>query len=540
MAEKHGYILEVKHRGEEKPQAKKKKPEKVDESQFLEPRPPVVCILGHVDHGKTTLLDNIRKANVVENEHGGITQHIGAYQVDFADHKITFLDTPGHAAFSKMRERGAFVTDLAILVVAADDGFMPQTDEALKFAEESGDPIIVAINKIDSKGADVDRVKTQMQERNIAPEDWGGETIAVPISALKGENIEGLLEMINLQSEVMELQANPKGRASGTVIESQVEVGRGSTATVIVQKGTLKVGDAIICGTSYAKVRAMMDDHGKNVKQATPSTPVRILGWSDTPDSGSEFEVVKNEKTAKLMSAERDVELKRESTVVDDEEEQPATIETLFAAIEQTRKKVLKLVVKCDVHGSTEAVAEILGGISSDKVDLEIISSEVGGITKQDVDLASTSDAAIIGFNVRLESGVAPIAKHAGVKILQFNIIYEMVEKVMDAMADMLDPELVTKKIGSAQVRQLFPVGRTIVAGCLVSDGRIARDARARVLRKDTELYDGKVSMLKRFKEDVTEVRTGYECGIQLADYRDFEEGDIIECYEVEKIRASL
>ena len=541
LAERHGFLLEVKHRGEEKQPAPKKKVVEVDQSKFLEPRPPVICILGHVDHGKTTLLDHIRNANVVSNEAGGITQHIGAYQVEHGDQKITFLDTPGHAAFSKMRERGAHVTDLAILVVAADDGFMPQTDEALKFAEESGNPIIVAINKMDSKGADIDRVKTQMQERNIAPEDWGGETISVAISALKGENVEDLLEMINLQSEVMELKASPKGPASGTVVESQMEVGRGPTATVIVQQGNLKVGDAIVCGESFAKVRAMMDDNGKNVKSALPSTPVRIMGWSDTPSSGDEFKVVKNEKTAKGLVEERILERRSEACVEEEEEpKKPATIETLFEAIEKTRKKVFKVVVKCDVHGSTEAVTDILQAIQSEKVDLEVISAEVGGISKQDVDLASTSNAAVIGFNVKLESGVAPIAKHAGVNIMQFNIIYEMVDKVREAMADQIEPELSEKTVGSAEVRQLFPVGRTTVAGCLVSDGKITRDANARVLRKGTQIYKGKISMLKRFKDDVKEVRNGYECGVQVAGFGDFEEGDVIECYDIEKKRASL
>ena len=540
LAERHGFLLEVKHRGEEKPPQAKKKVVEVDQSKFQEPRPPVVCILGHVDHGKTTLLDHIRKANVVSGEFGGITQHIGAYQVEHSEKKITFLDTPGHAAFSKMRERGAHVTDLAVLVVAADDGFMPQTDEALKFAEQSGDPILVAINKIDSKGADLDRVKTQMQERNIAPEDWGGETIAVAMSALKGDNVEELLDMINLQAEVMELKASPVGVAKGTVIESKMEVGRGPTATVIVQEGTLKVGDAIICGTSYAKIRAMVDDNGKNIKQALPSTPVSIHGWSDTPASGDEFAVVKNEKTAKQISEERIIEIKRASVVVEDVEEEPATLETLFEAIEQTRKRVFKIVVKCDVHGSIEAVREILSTIKSDKIDLEIISADVGAISKQDVDLATTSDAAVIGFNVRLETGVASIAKHGGVNIMQFNIIYEMIDELKLAMADQLEPELSEKKIGAAEVRQIFPVGRTTAAGCLVSDGRIARDARARVLRKGEELFKGKVSMLKRFKEDVNEVRTGYECGVQLSGFGDYEEGDIIECFEIEKNRASL
>ncbi len=540
LAEKHGFLLEVKHRGEDKPPPPKKKVEKIDESKLLEPRPPVVCILGHVDHGKTTLLDFIRKTNVVGGEFGGITQHIGAYQITYEGKKITFLDTPGHAAFSKMRERGAFVTDIAILVVAADDGFMPQTDEALKFAEESGDPIIVAINKIDAKGADVDRVKTQMQDRGIAPEDWGGETICVAISALKGENIDEVLEMINLQSEIMELQAYPHGSASGTIIESQMEVGRGSTATVIVQKGMLKGGDAILCGPHFAKVRAMMDENGKNLKQATPSTPVRIDGWSGTPDAGATFKVAKSEKVAKRAAAEAEDKRKRDSVVEDGEEAPPATIDTLFEAIAQTKKKVFKVVVKCDVHGSVEAVVDMLQGVESSKVDLEVISAEVGAISKNDVDLASTSDATIMGFNVKLQSGVPAIAKHEGVKIMRSKIIYEMIDQALEAMAELVEPELVENKLGTAVVRQIFPVSRGMVAGCLVSGGQIKRDARVRILRKGEVLAESKISMLKRFKDDVTEVRTGYECGIQLDNYNAFEEGDTIECYEVEKKRASL
>ena len=540
LAEKHGFLLEVKHRGEDTTPPPKKKVEKIDKAKLLEPRPPVVCILGHVDHGKTTLLDHIRKTNVVAGEFGGITQHIGAYQITHDGHKITFLDTPGHAAFSKMRERGAYITDIAILVVAADDGFMPQSDEALKFAEDCGDPIIVAINKIDAKGANVDRVKTQMQERQIPPEDWGGSTICVEISALKGENVEEVLEMINLQSEIMELKAYPKGPATGAIIESQQEVGRGTTATAIVQKGLLKVGDAVLCGSHFAKVRTMVDENGAKLNQAPPSTPVRIDGWSGTPDAGAAFEVVKNEKTARRAAAEADQERRRGLLMVEEDDAKPADLDTLLAAIAQTKKKVLKVVVKCDVHGSVEAVVDMLNSIESSKVDLEVISGEVGDISKNDVDLASTSNATIIGFNVKPGSGVPALAKHAGVNIMRFNIIYEMVDQVRDAMADLLEPELVEKKLGAAEVRQIFPISRGMVAGCLVSSGIIKRDGRARVLRGGDVVSESKVSMLKRFKDDVSEVRTGYECGIQLDNFNAFAEGDAIECYELEQKRPSL
>jgi len=544
VAEKHGFLLEVRHRGEEKAPAPKKKKEekKEDESKFLEPRPPVLCILGHVDHGKTTLMDFIRKGNVVETEAGGITQHVAAYQVEHGGQKITFLDTPGHAAFAKMRLRGAIVTDIAILVVAADDGFMPQTDEALKFAQQSGVPVIVAINKIDSKGANIDRVKTQMQERGIPPEDWGGETICVGISALKGENIDELMDMINLQAEVLELKANPKGAARGIVIESQIEVGRGSTATVIVQKGTLKVGEALVCGERYAKVRSMVDEYGKPVKSAPPSTPVRVAGWDAPTRSGTEFEAVKNERIARRMAEERAIEAKRKVAVPDEEEEPaaPMDMEAFLKSIDQAKKKVFKVVVKCDVHGSGEAIVDMLESIDSDKVDLDVINWDVGLINKNDVMMASSSGAAIIGFNVKLDNGVVALAKHHGVMIQQFSIIYEMVDRIKEFMADMLDPDMHESKLGSAQVRQVFPLAKGFVAGCIVNDGRIARNSKARLYRDGELLCESKVNTLKRFKDDVNEVRTGYECGIALDNFNGYEEGDVIECFEIEKRRASL
>ncbi|MCH8473827.1 MAG: translation initiation factor IF-2 [Opitutales bacterium] len=540
VAAKHGFLLEVKHRGESaQGGAKKKEKPKVDESKLLKERPPVVCILGHVDHGKTTLLDRIRSANVVKGEFGGITQHIGGYQVEKDGKLITFLDTPGHAAFNKMRARGAELTDIAILVVAADDGFMPQTDEALKFAREAEVPVIVAINKIDTKGANLDRVKQQMQERNLAPEEWGGETITVAVSALKGEGIDQLLEMINLQTEIMELKANPDCPAEGSVVEAQVEVGRGASATVIIQKGTLKQGDALVCGTRYAKARALFDDKGKNLKAAPPSTPVRIIGWSDAPEAGATFKVVKNEKVAKAEAAEN-LEIRKRTSVAEEPQEAAPTVDDLFAAIASTQKKTLRAVLKCDVQGSLEAVKGMLEAIQSDKVDVEVVAGDVGLITKNDVMVASTSGAVIIGFNVRQENGVTKIAKHHGVEIYQHNIIYELFDQVKEAMAGLLDPILEETKVGAAEVRQVFPVGRAQVAGCLITQGHIRRDAAARVLRKGEIVFEGKISTLKRFKEDATEVRAGYECGIGLDRFNDFSEGDSIETFQVVQKRPSL
>lgn len=539
VAEKYGFILDVRHRGEAVEKAPVKEKKKVDESKLLKPRPPVVCILGHVDHGKTTLLDKIRKANVVEGEHGGITQHIGGYQIDHNGQPITFLDTPGHAAFNKMRARGAEVTDIAILVVAADDGFMPQTDEALKFAQNSGVPIIVAINKMDTKGANLDRVKQQMQERNIAPEDWGGETITVPISAIKGEGIEEILEMINLQAEILELKANPDCPAEGVIVEAQVETGRGPSATVIVQKGTLKQGDALVSGGFYAKARALFDDQGKNLKKAPPSTPVRVIGWSDAPEAGMTFQVVKNEREAKAL-AEENIIARRKQVLEDTPEAAAPTLDDLFSAIDSTKKKVFRAVLKCDVHGSLEAIRDMLLAIKSDKVDVDIIDSGVGLITLSDVHMASTSGASIIGFNVRQENGVSKAAKHHGIQIVQHNIIYELFDGVKLAMADLLDPELEENKTGAAEVRQIFPVGRSQVAGCLITEGTIKRDSNARVMRKGEIVAAGKIATLKRFKDDATEVRAGYECGIGIDRFNDFKEGDTIETFLVVKKRANL
>ena len=549
IAKRHGFTLQIHHRGETTAEVaeKKKKAEVADDDpRFLKPRPPVVCILGHVDHGKTTLLDTIRKANVTDGEAGGITQHIGAYQIEHNDQKITFLDTPGHAAFSLMRERGANVTDVAILVIAADDAFKPQTEEALRFAKEANNSIVVAINKVDAKGANVDRVKQQMQEKGIAPEDWGGETIAVEVSALKGTNIDELLDMILLQTEVLELQANPTCPASGTIIEAQIEEGRGATASVIVERGTLKKGDALLCGEAYCKVKTLMDENGKVLKEAPPSTPVKVIGWSEVPSGGHTFKAVKNEKTAKKAAAAAMTERKREQNVAPEQsakKEGAVTVEDLFAAIAQQKKKCLNVIVKSDVHGSTEALVNSLEQIESDKVDIRVINHGVGHISKSDIALASAgeTDVTIVGFNVRLDNGVQSLAKHHDVRIIQHDIIYELLDQVEECMAELLEAELSEKKLGAAEIRQVFSMGKNrAVAGCMVTEGTINRNRKARLLRNGEVIHESKIDTLKRFKDDVKEVRAGYECGINVDGYDDYEEGDVIECFEVEEIRPSL
>jgi translation initiation factor IF-2 len=542
VAEKHGFILEIKHRGESGTQQQAQKKEKKveeDESKFLVARPPVVCILGHVDHGKTSLLDAIRKANVAAGEAGGITQHIGAYQVEYNGRKITFLDTPGHAAFSKMRARGANVTDIAVLVVAADDGFMPQTDEALKHAQNAKVALIVAVNKMDVKGANLDQVKAQMQQRNIAPEDWGGETITVPVAAIKGQGIDTLLEMILLQADVLELKGNPKAEASGIVIESQVDVGRGPLATVIVQRGTLRVGDALVCGPYFARVRAMFNDRGENLKEAPPAAPVRVIGWSGTPDSGATFRAVKNPREAEKLAEEAQLELRKASTVTDSAPKE-VSVEQLFANIAATQAKVLKVIIKTDVFGSSEAVRTVLEAIKSAKVSLEIVSTDVGLVTKNDVLMAGAAGAVVIGFNTKLENGVTPLAKHHGVRVETYSIIYELADRVRDMMADLLEPDIKETKTGAAEVRQVFPLAKGFVAGCLVTEGKITRNASARLRRGREIVHEGKIATLKRFKDDANEVRAGLECGIKLDDFNGYQAGDVIEVYEIQKVRAAL
>jgi translation initiation factor IF-2 len=547
VAEKHGFLLDIKHRGEaaapavtpEKAKINKEEKAREEDIKNLAPRPPVVVILGHVDHGKTSLLDAIRKANVAAGEAGGITQHIGAYQVEHSGRKITFLDTPGHAAFTKMRARGASVTDIAVLVVAADDGFMPQTDEALQHAKDAKVALMVAVNKMDVKGANLDRVKQQMQERQIAPEDWGGETVTVPVAAIKNQGIPELLDMILLQADVLELKANPKAEASGVVIESQVDVGRGPLATVIVQRGTLRVGDALVCGPHYAKVRAMFDDQGNTIKEAPPAMPVRVIGWSGSPDSGAKFVTVKNAREAERLAEEAE-DLLKKTTVTSDAVPKDVSIDALFANIAATQAKVLRVVLKSDVFGSLEAVKNVLEGIKSTKVSLDIVAADVGVISKNDVLMASTGKAVIIGFNTKQENGVTALAKHHNVVIESFEIIYELGDRVKELMADLLDPDLKENKLGGAEVRQVFPVAKGFVAGCLVTEGKINRGITARVRRGKESVYEGKIGTLRRFKDDANEVRAGLECGIRLDGYDGYQPGDKIECFEVQKVRASL
>jgi translation initiation factor IF-2 len=438
-----------------------------------------------------------------------------------------------------MRARGANVTDIAVLVVAADDGFMPQTDEALQHAQNAKVALIVAVNKMDVKGANLDQVKAQMQQRNIAPEDWGGETITVPVAAIKGQGIDQLLEMILLQADVLELKANPKAEASGIIIESEIDFGRGPLATVIVQRGTLRVGDAIVSGRTYARVRAMYDDKGDNLKEATPGSPVRVIGWSGTPDSGATFKTVKNAREAEKIAEEEQMRLKQVTTTADAVPKE-VSVEQLFANIAATQAKVLKLIIKTDVFGSAEAIRSVLEGIKSTKVSLEIVGIEVGIVTKNDVLMAGAAGSVIIGFHTKLENGVTSLAKHHGVRVETYEIIYELADKVREMMADMLDPDLKETKTGVAEVRQVFPLAKGFVAGCLVTEGKINRNASARLRRGREIVHEGKIATLKRFKDDANEVRAGLECGIKLDDFNGYQAGDLIECYEVQKVRASL
>ena len=541
IADNHGFVLEKERREKgagvhkvEQPVVAPPPPV-IEKAEELKPRGPIITFMGHVDHGKTTLLDAIRKTRVAAGEAGGITQHIGAYSVSHNGATLTFIDTPGHAAFTAMRARGANVTDIVVLVVAAEDGIMPQTIEAINHAKAAPHvKIMVAVNKMDLPGANLDRVKKQLQEQGLTPEDWGGEAIICPVSATKGTGIDHLLEMITLQAEVMELKASPSARARGTVIEAQVEAGRGPTATVIVQMGTLKIGDPFICGDYNGKVKSLLDDRGQPVKQAGPSTPVKVLGFTGLPNAGDEFLVMESERAAKQLSDER-LEAKRASKLF---VPQRATLESLLETAEG--KKVLRIVLKCDTQGSLEALVGALKQIESKKIDLEIIHSAVGPISESDILLASASDAVIVGFNVKVETMAVPAAKREGVQIKLYSIIYELLDQIKDAMAGLLEPELRETVIGHAEVKQIFQLSKGVVAGCLVTDGRIARAARARTLRKRQPVYDGGISTLRRFQHDVKEVRSGLECGIKLGDFSEYQVGDVIECYQLEQIAQKL
>ncbi|MCZ4248667.1 translation initiation factor IF-2 [Bacillus amyloliquefaciens] len=507
--------------------------EEADKEEDLQIRPPVVTIMGHVDHGKTTLLDSIRKTKVVEGEAGGITQHIGAYQIEENGKKITFLDTPGHAAFTTMRARGAEVTDITILVVAADDGVMPQTVEAINHAKAAEVPIIVAVNKVDKESANPDRVMQELTEYGLVPEAWGGETIFVPLSALTGKGIDELVEMILLVSEVEELKANPNRQAKGTVIEAELDKGRGSVATLLVQTGTLQVGDPIVVGNTFGRVRAMVNDLGRRVKTAGPSTPVEITGLNDVPQAGDQFLVFKDEKTA------RSVGEARASKQLEEQRSDKAklSLDDLFEQIKQGDVKDINLIVKADVQGSAEALTAALQKIEVEGVKVKIIHTGVGAITESDIILASASNAIVIGFNVRPDGNAKSTAEAENVDIRLHRIIYKVIEEIEAAMKGMLDPEYEEKVIGQVEVRQTFKVSKIgTIAGGYVTDGHITRDSGLRLIRDGVVIFEGEVDVLKRFKDDVKEVSQGYECGITIKKYNDIREGDILEAYVMQEI----
>jgi translation initiation factor IF-2 len=539
---KFGYRFEVEKRvrggGTVHEMEKKVELDVEDKREQMRPRPPVVTIMGHVDHGKTTLLDVIRKSNVAAGEAGGITQHIGAYTISFPHperkgeiQRITFLDTPGHAAFSAMRARGATVTDIVVLVVASNDGVMPQTLEALNHAKDAHVPILVAVNKSDHPNANPMKVRQQLQDKGLVSDEWGGDTIFVDVSALTGKGVDKLLEMILLQADLLELKANPDRKAKGNVIESGLEAG-GPTATVLVRKGTLRIGDVVLCGAYWGKVRALISEEGTRQQEADPSVAVKILGLNGVPVAGQEFSVIEDEKVARDLAEQREQELRNLTT----ESRTKVTLENLFATLDATLAKSLKVVVKADMQGSVEAIVEALKKIDEAQVTLEVIHSAVGTITESDVSLASAASAIILGFHTRIAVGVADLAKREGVQIKLYSIIYELIDEVKASMAGLLEPTVKEVVIGTAEVRKLFELSKGgHVAGCMVSSGRVVR-GKARVLRRKGLIYEGVVQSLRRFQDEVNEVRAGMECGIRIEGFNDMQVGDTIDCFITEKV----
>ncbi len=510
--------------------------EEVDESR-LRPRPPVVTVMGHVDHGKTLLLDSIRQTDVVSQEFGGITQHIGAYQVHVDGREITFIDTPGHEAFTAMRARGAQVTDIAVLVVAADDGVKPQTLEALDHARAAEVPIVVAVNKIDKPESDPQRVRQQLVEHGVVPSEWGGNVEFVDVSAKARTNLESLLETILLVADLEELKADPEGRARGTVLEANLDKGRGPVASVLVQRGTLDVGDALVAGTAWAKVRAMLDEHGQHVKRAGPSKPVQILGWSAVPEAGDEFRELGDEREARHLGQEREAKTRAAELVAS----RPPTLQEMMAQAREAEVPELNLVVKADVQGSLQAVTDALLKLPQDEVRVNIIHGAAGAITESDIALAVASGAIVVGFNVRPDTNARDLAEHEGVDVRLYRVIYEAIDDIRAALTGMLKPEELEVELGRAEVRALFRVPRMgVVAGCYVVSGNIPRNARARVVRDGVVAYEGRIGSLRRFKDDVREVAEGFECGISIENFQDVKEGDLIEAYEVREVARQL
>jgi translation initiation factor IF-2 len=508
-----------------------------EDEDLLQPRPPVITVMGHVDHGKTTLLDRIREANVVAGEAGGITQHIGAYQVVKDGKKITFIDTPGHAAFSKMRMRGAQVTDIVVLMVAADDGVMPQTIEAINHARAAEVPIIVAVNKIDKENADPQRVLSQLAEYELVPEAWGGDTIVVEMSAQQNLGVDDLLDQLNVVAELEDLQANPDGRAKGIVLEANLDIGRGPVATVLVDKGTLKVGDPIVAGAAWGKVRALINERGEQIKEAGPSTPVQVLGLSMTPQAGDEFRAAPDEKTARVVAESREQRMRVLNQRGDARVQRGVKLEDIFTQIQAGEVATLNLVIKADVHGSLEAVTESLRKMERDEVKVAFVHRGVGGITENDITLAAATNATLIGFNVRPDRKSRDLAESEHVEIRTYEIIYKLLEDMERAMLGLLAPEFEEVVTGEAEVREIFRVPKLgAIAGCFVRTGTITRGTKVRFLREGTIIWKGSIQSLRRFKDDVREVREGFECGIGLSDFQDLKPGDLIETFEEREI----
>ncbi|SFA89628.1 translation initiation factor IF-2 [Clostridium frigidicarnis] len=531
VGEKFNAVL-VKPDEEESVKLESDEEELVDEENY-EKRPPIVTVMGHVDHGKTSLLDAIRKAQVTSTEAGGITQHIGAYTVDVKGEKVTFLDTPGHEAFTAMRARGAQVTDIVILVVAADDGIMPQTKEAINHCKAANVPMIVAINKMDKEGANPDRVKQELTEFGLVAEDWGGSTICVPVSARSKEGIDTLLEMIALTAEIEELIANPNRKAKGTVIEAKLDKGRGPVASLLVQNGTLNVGDSILVGSTYGRIRAMLDDKGNRIKSAGPSIPVEILGLSDVPAAGDRFNVVKDEKTARNMADTRKDKIKEDHF----RSSNRVSLEDLYSQIQEGKVKELAIIVKADVQGSVEAIKASLEKLSTDDIKVRVIHGGVGAITETDVTLATASNAIVIGFNVRPDSNATVVADREGVDLKSYRIIYDAIEDVKSAMIGLLDPDLKEVVLGSVEVRQIYKISNVgTIAGCYVLNGKVTRNSSVRVVRDGIVIFESTLASLKRFKDDAKEVNSGYECGLSIEKFNDLREGDIVEAFIMEEV----